>query len=81
MVAPALILMAQAATACPAVSTTRLRAGASVVQAIVRTAPEAFEPERPTPAAVSDRAGETVVDKPEPDQRAEKCKALPLPIA
>ena len=83
----ALIFLAEAAAAtCTPPDTNRLRAGASVVQAIVTVDPES-EPAEPTTAAIDDQAdGDQISDtpeaqEPEADQPAEQCPAVEFPIA
>jgi hypothetical protein len=84
----ALIFLAEASANCAPADTNRLRAGASVVQAIVTVEPQSFEPPAATTAALNepadgeDSSGSAEAQEPdEADQPADQCPALPLPIA
>lgn len=83
----ALIFLAEAAaTTCAPPETNRLRAGASVVQAIVTVDPDA-EPAAPTTAAANElvdgdqRSDVPEAQEPEAEQSAQQCPALQFPIA
>jgi hypothetical protein len=78
----ALMFMAEAATTCAPADTHRLRAGATIVQAIVSVEPRVFDPAAPKPAASNEGpdsgAGPTAnTDEPESGQPANQCKATP----
>jgi len=92
----ALIFLAEAVATCAPGGTSRLRAGANVVDAIVTVAPESLDTLKPTIAAASDPtdiedSGSSEAQEPDDlqpddqqlaeDQPAQQCEALPLPIA
>lgn len=81
----ALMFLAEAATTCPP-GDNRLRAGASVVQAIVSVEPKVYNPPVPRLAASneatdsSERGSAEDGEEPQADQLADQCKAQ-TPIA
>jgi hypothetical protein len=79
----ALIFLAEAAATCAPVDTNRLRAGASVVQAIVTIQPKSSMQLAPTPAATDGyEFGPTAsTDEPETAEPVDQCKVPPTPIA
>jgi hypothetical protein len=80
----ALIFLAEAAATCSSSGASRLKAGATVVQAIVTAEPQSFNPAAPTtaasPADEAERGGSPDVDDAEPAQPTDECDALPIPI-
>ena len=82
----ALVFLAEAAATCSSSGASRLKAGATVVQAIVTAEPQSSDPAAPTTAAASEPAGEAERggsadgDDAEPAQPTDECAALPIPI-